>query len=510
VSSRATGVRIRNDPRLVRRPHRRAGARCFHAAEPGPGRRRATESPLLLVRKVSTNRAIHHRLLTVLLLGVLTSALSLVALVQLLSTSTAQRIERAREGVIDEADRLARDPSLVTDPNAAHIIGMRGGVRTEAIEPPGLPEPWHDTLRGVLRGAIEGRTSVVREARIGDSTLVVAARPAPSVGGVAWAGFMVKPLPWIRTWQWIVSLLAGATALLFASAVHAIATMKRGAAAIHGSLNALATNLSAPITRPTVREFSDIADGIAELASRLARARREEDRLGRELARQERLAALGRVVAGVAHEVRNPLASIKLRLDLAAASARLPQVADKAITHASSEIARLDRLVADLLVVAGRASGPKSESSVGRLLRARAESLAPWAAERGVAIAVSGDATAFIDCDSIARAIDNLLRNAVEASPRDRTVEASVDARADSVTIRVDDEGVGVEQARAAELFEPFFTTKADGTGLGLAICRAIAQTHGGHVSYARRDGKTRFELTLARSPHAPPAEAAA
>lgn len=440
----------------------------------------------------------------------LTSALSLVALVQLLSTNTAQRVERAREGVIDEADRLARDPSQVTEPNAAHIIGMRGGVWMAAIDPPGLPDAWQGTLRATLRGALEGHASVVHEARLGDSTLVIAAKPSASEGGVAWAGFMVKPLPWLRTWQWIVSLLAGATALLFATAVHAIVTMNRGARALHKSLNALATDLAAPIPRPPVREFSDIADGIAELASRLARARAEEDRLGRELARQERLAALGRVAAGVAHEVRNPLASIKLRLDLAAASARLPQVADKAITHASSEIARLDRLVADLLVVAGRATGPKCQASVGRLLRARAESLAPWAAERGVGITVTGDATALIDGDSIARAIDNLLRNAVEASPRGTAVLASVDAQPESVTVRVDDEGVGVEQARAAELFEPFFTTKPEGTGLGLAICRAIAQTHGGHVSYVRRDGKTRFELTLSRSAHASPKEAAA
>ena len=119
-----------------------------------------------------------------------------------------------------------------------------------------------------------------------------------------------------------------------------------------------------------MRELSEIADGIAALARNLAQSRQEQERLGRELARQERLAALGRVVAGVAHEVRNPLASIKLRLDLAVSSSPvLPPPVEQAVSHASAEIARLDRLVADLLVVAGRSLGPRRQTALGALVR---------------------------------------------------------------------------------------------------------------------------------------------
>jgi signal transduction histidine kinase len=247
-----------------------------------------------------------------------------------------------------------------------------------------------------------------------------------------------------------------------------------------------------------VRELNDIAEGIARLARNLAQSREAQERLGRELARQERLAALGRVVAGVAHEVRNPLASIKLRLDLAAsAGPALPAPVEQAVSHASSEITRLDRLVADLLVVAGRTLGPQRRVSLGGLVRERADALAPWAQLRRVAVAVSGDANAQIDPDSIARAFDNLLRNAIEASPPDGRVEVWVVDGDREVKLQVDDRGQGVAGARAAELFEPFFTTKADGTGLGLAISRALARAHGGDVVYQRTDGVTRFELSL-------------
>jgi signal transduction histidine kinase len=269
-----------------------------------------------------------------------------------------------------------------------------------------------------------------------------------------------------------------------------------------------------------VRELANIGDGIATLARHLAESRQAQERLGRDLARQERLAALGRVVAGVAHEVRNPLASIKLRLDLAASpslaggsagpTAPLPAPVASAIAHASAEIARLDGLVADLLTLSGRALGVRGPVDVGALAQRRAEALAPWAALRAVTVRVSdgaaGSAVAHADGDRLARAIDNLLRNAVEASPNGGQVDVVVDlaagpdgAAAGSIRLRITDRGAGFPAGRAGQLFEPFFTTKADGTGLGLAISRAIAQAHDGEVSYARDGALTRFDLTLPR-----------
>jgi signal transduction histidine kinase len=245
------------------------------------------------------------------------------------------------------------------------------------------------------------------------------------------------------------------------------------------------------------------------LAAKLADARSKEERLAQELAQRERLAALGRVAAGVAHEVRNPLASIKLRLDLAAAAAKLPVAVEEAVAHATSEISRLDRLVADLLFAAGRAVGPKATLDVGALVRGRAEALTQWAAERKVALETTGAGAASIDSDAMARAIDNLLRNAIEASAAGGQVVTRVSTEPDRVVVAVEDRGPGVPAERATELFEPFFTTKPDGTGLGLAISRAIARGHGGDLVYDRKGAVTRFVLSIDTA-SAPPKKATA
>jgi signal transduction histidine kinase len=287
--------------------------------------------------------------------------------------------------------------------------------------------------------------------------------------------------------------------LLVAATLHAVRAVRRGADSLQQSIIDLGEHLDAPVPRPEVQELSVVAEGIARLAQHLKESREAEAVLQRELAQTERLAALGRVVTGVAHEVRNPLASIKLRLDLAAALPDMPSPGQRALTHAASEIERLDRLVADLLIVAGRATGPKRFEDIGALVEGRIDALSPWAASLGICLRAEGSGAAAIDRDSVTRAIDNLVRNAVEASSPGGEVSVFVQEDDDAVNICVDDRGEGVEAVREAELFEPFFTTKPEGTGLGLALSRSIARAHGGELVYERTAGATRFALSLSR-----------
>ncbi|MGC4092923.1 MAG: ATP-binding protein [Polyangiaceae bacterium] len=437
---------------------------------------------------------IRHRLLTILLLGALVSALSVAALARLLTVSTQHRIERASEEVRQLLVQLSADRDAMSRPAPGNVVGMRAGLLQGGVRPI-APSHWLPEIERALLDQAQASPRVT-QVDLGKSTLVVGTVRAQAER-VAWAAIEVRPLPHLEAWKLTIWLLAAATLVLVVTTARAAAAMQRGAGELGAALGKLATDLDAPIPRPALRELSDVAEGIARLSKSLADARREEARLADELSQNERLAALGRVAAGVAHEVRNPLASIKLRLDLAVASTRLPDSVSDAIAHATSEIVRLDRLVADLLVVSGRSTGPRSQLSLRDLARSRTEALRLWAAERGVAFTLEGDARVNAHADSLARALDNLLRNAVEASSRGDAVSVEIEERDGRSCLSVCDHGAGVEARRVTELFEPFFTTKPDGTGLGLPLARSIARAHGGDVRHSRVGDVTRFELEL-------------
>jgi signal transduction histidine kinase len=462
---------------------------------------------------VAKHRVIRHRLLTVVLLGVLTSALSLLALVRAVaSMSQTLRVDRAREAVSEELDRLADNElgaAALAGPPRTTYVGLRGGWLArpdDAQKEAALPPEWQAALEQVAGRAVPGPGRMITETVLDSGTLVLAVQP-DRTSRLVWTGYLVQPSGYFQPWRWIAVTLAAATALLVAIAVWVTLSLRRSTNSLHATLVALGKDLTTPVPRPRIAELTGIADGIRGLAAELLASREATERLSRELAQQERLAALGRVAAGIAHEVRNPLASIKLRLDLTATAHALPEPARRAVEAASHEIARLDRLVSDLLLVAGKKMGPRRTVDLGALLRARVEEIHPWAATQAVMVRVTveggekkgSEVVVAVDAESLARAIDNLLRNAVEASPAGGAVEARVARTADGVELRVEDRGRGIEPARASELFEPFFTTKAEGTGLGLAISRAIARAHGGEVVYVRAEGVTRFSLLLPR-----------
>lgn len=456
------------------------------------------------------------RLQIVALLAIFAFASSALALWGLARSSATLQRDRVESMALNDAMRVldhADDPFL---PRRGR--GPRGGIfdaatqRPERIVPaqlaPLLAEALAEARRThqpAKRSAEVDRVGLRRGGRWrrgGDGPGIVAVAVVPDEGTrFAWGVARLPSQGGPRLWRAGVLFLALASIALVVVSLRTLSRLDEGAGQLTRGLDALTRDLNARVERPRVRELAAVAEGIESMAAAVLGAQRERDALSEELTSRERLAALGRVVTGVAHEVRNPLAAIKLKVDLAAMSLRAtePAVAEDLGT-VSDEVSRLDRLVNDLLVISGRRQGARSTIPLAELARSRVALLEPKLAPRGLTATVTGEAAVEGDRDGLVRAIDNLLRNAAEASPDGGEVRVEVSAAGGVATLRVSDAGEGVPEDRAAELFEPFFTTKAEGTGLGLALSRAVAVSHGGRLRYARDGGRTVFELSLPAS----------
>jgi len=255
-----------------------------------------------------------------------------------------------------------------------------------------------------------------------------------------------------------------------------------------------------PILEPTgQRDLDRIVEAINLAGARLSEARVTAETLTRQMAEANRLATLGRVVAGVAHEIRNPIAAMRLKAENAVAAG--PDLArkDQALEAIIEQIARLETLLRNLLSsIQQSPPEPALVTDLFAFLSGRAELFREQAAMSGVALELGRCADrAVFERRRIAQAVDNLLLNAIQNTPSGGHVTLSVERSDDRLVFSVADSGRGVPEAMRKQLFEPFVTGRPEGTGLGLAIVREIAETHGGEARALHRADGTTFILEL-------------
>jgi len=243
---------------------------------------------------------------------------------------------------------------------------------------------------------------------------------------------------------------------------------------------------------------------------------RRGERLETQAAEAERLAYLGTLAAGLAHEIRNPLNSLNLNMQMLAEDLGNPAAAAtgrRLLAITSSEIGRLERLVTDFLAYARPRALKLEEVAAIDLLVAAREVTGALAAARGADVRIDDEsrgACVHVDTEQIQQLLLNLVQNALtatEGTGRRPEIVLAARAEADRVELSVRDNGRGVPDTDKARIFEIFFSTRKGGTGLGLAIADRIALAHGGTLAFETEVGYgTRFwvSLPLAGSPAAP------
>jgi two-component system sensor histidine kinase HydH len=228
--------------------------------------------------------------------------------------------------------------------------------------------------------------------------------------------------------------------------------------------------------------------------------------LTRRDAMSARIASLQTLTAGLAHEVRNPLNSALLQLELLERRLRragAPANFIEPVEQVSHELERLTRLLNDFLAFARPSQLALADHDVRTIVGDVVAAEQPFAAARDATLQITGIASlrARVDAPKLRLIALNLVRNALEAAGPGGHVVVTVAADDDYLRLAIEDDGPGIPEAVRSRVYEPFFTTKHAGTGLGLSIVHGLVAAHGGTVAVDSAPGQTRFDVALPRHP---------
>jgi len=278
-----------------------------------------------------------------------------------------------------------------------------------------------------------------------------------------------------------------------------------GVQKLQHSIKAMAAN-QASIIPPLPAEMGLLGSAINTMQS-------HRQDLEQRLRRIERLASLGKLVAGVAHEVRNPLASMRLNLQYTERQLQKQGITSLPIASLLEQVDRLEHLVQRLLYFDQQQQEVPILTSLPAIAEEAVALLRLQAQERQVELVYyppEEDAKSLMPLRSreVGQVLVNLILNAIQASPEgDRVIvgvkkyyskpETQNLLNADYCVVWVEDRGEGLSAEEKARIFEPFYSTKPEGTGLGLAISHEIVSRNGGHIDVKSQRGCTQFSVYL-------------
>ena len=293
------------------------------------------------------------------------------------------------------------------------------------------------------------------------------------------------------------ALAAALASRLAAGEEHGEASLRPGApvAFTVSPLSGAPAGSPAPETSPTTSGGRMGGAQIITLED-LTTIRRMEDAVRR----AEGLAAAGKLAAGLAHEIRNPLASMCGSVELLRGTFPVQNENSRLLDIVLREGERLNALVTDFLAFARPSPPALSEVELGEVVGETLKVFAndPQAARVSISSSISGGLIVRGDAAQIRQALWNLLANSAQAQPDGGAVTVTVAAEQPYAVVHVTDQGPGIDAADLSRIFEPFFTTKEKGTGLGLATVHRIVDGLGGRVDVVSEPGRgARFSLRL-------------
>ena len=387
------------------------------------------------------------------------------------------------------------------------LFGYPPAASRGSEQMPVLSENRDDVRRAILGAARNAANTHMHSDRVltgGNDILLIEAAPIgieKSNWGSAWTIERLQSVPGSnRLRAYLITAALGVAALVCVLlTLWVVRNLQAGVRKIESSLQDLESDLTSQIpTGSDPEEIERIAQAINRLGATLKENIDREKQIEDRLRHAERLAALGRLVAGVAHEVRNPLATIRLRVQMAQREVRNARV-DESCAIALEEIERLNGMVNRLLNFARPVRFQPEPTDLKQLTEQRLNRFVETAQKNGIHFVTSfpEDGTSLpIDQSKMAQVFDNVIQNAIEAMTESGgTLWVSVTSTVKSVSgidkVRVEfrDSGNGISSNTISRIFDPFFTTKPSGTGLGLSICHEFVRAHGGEIQVESAEG---------------------
>ncbi len=456
---------------------------------------------------------------------VLTHAAHLVIANRITSRSLAREQAALGRNIARQVAQQAAEAVLVDDPLTLHALA------TGAAAGEGVAYCFIVRDGRVLASSFQGPTppALVALAPAGDQPVVVAADGKryldlrePILGGSAGEVRLGLDMAILGATRRELALLLGllAVAVILAGLAAAL-VVGRGIARPLGELLTAADRFDpsrdpSPVRPRGGQEIERLAHRFNQMMARLRAARLDQEQATRKAAATEHMVALGSLVAGVAHEVNNPLAGVKTCLRRLRTERLPPETVDEYHELMEEGVERVEHVMRRLLDFARPQPPRLGEVAFQDLAKEGAALMAPMLHKRRVTLRQElgelGGARVLADRKELGQALLNLLLNAAYVTPDGGELRIRLVERPGHLGIAIEDDGPGIPTELRARVTDPFFTTKpeGEGTGLGLAVCRTIAEAHGGELGFEFPARGTRVTLWIPAAPPATPVAAPA